>query len=352
MIRRSLPFDAWPEADRLAWTEAIAAGDIFDGRGPAAHWAATTLYNVMAAYGRYLAFLTASEPSALAEEPAKRLSVDRLARYLSHLAETAGTMGRHMFFAKLRDAVRVMFPGSVPQHLLRLVARLESECRPRSKAPRIVTSTRLAALGTKLMEEPIGAEGKMTNAVAYRDGLMIALLALRPLRLRTFSLMRVSTHLQRVGDEWRMVFEGPESKSGRPFEITVPQNLVSSLMYYLQKVRPKFTGADRHDGLWASTKGRPLTPNAIARVITERTREALGQPVTPHLFRHSAATTIAIFQPGRIGVARDLLGHSSLATTNAYYNKARSIDASRLYAGVVAGLTLRSRRRSKGRQQQ
>jgi integrase/recombinase XerD len=324
-------------------------GDVFDGWGPAAHWAATTRYTVMAAYGRYLAFLAASEPSALTEHPVKRLTGDRLSSYLGHLAQTAGTVGRHMFFAKLRDALRVMFPGNVPQHLSRLVGRLESEYRPRSKAERIVTSTRLAALGTKLMEEPIGAQGKITNVVAYRDGLMIALLALRPLRLRTFSLMRVSTHLQRVGEEWRMVFEGPESKSGRPFETTVPQNLVPSLKHYLREVRSRFTGAERHDGLWASTKGRPLTRNAIARIITERTRRAFGQPVNPHLFRHCAATTIAILQPSRIGVARDLLGHSSMATTNAYYNKARSIDASRLYAGVVAGLTHKPLRKPRRR---
>jgi hypothetical protein len=56
MIRRSLPFEAWPEADRVAWTKAIAECDIFDGRGPAAHWAPTTRYTVQGAYGRYLSF--------------------------------------------------------------------------------------------------------------------------------------------------------------------------------------------------------------------------------------------------------------------------------------------------------
>src|SRR6185369_8393744 len=54
---------------------------------------------------------------------------------------------------------------------------------------------------------------------------------------------------------------------------------------------------------------------------------------------HCAATTIAIIKPGNIGVARDLLGHGSLHTTNSYYNKARSIEASRLYARVLTGLT-------------
>jgi integrase len=287
-----------------------------------------------------------SEPAALALHPVKRLTDDRLRCYLSHLSEGAGSMERHMYFAKLRDAVRVMFPGCVPKHLSRLVARLERECRPRSKAARIVTSTRLAALGTKLIDTAVGAEGEITDKVDYRDGLMIALLAQRPLRLRTFSLIRVGTHLRKMGEEWRMVFEGPETKSGRPFEIAVPEKLVPSLEYYLQEVRPKFNGANRHDGIWAS-KGRPLTANAIARIVTERTREAFGQPVNPHLFRHCAATTIAILQPGRIGVARDLLGHASLAITSAYYNKARSIEASRLYVGVLTGITPKLPRRSK-----
>ena len=349
MIRRAIPWDAWPAPDRIAWTEAIAEGDIFDGRGPAAHWAGTTRSAVIAAYGRWLRFLAVSECSILAEHPVGRLTPDRLTRYLGHLAETAGTVGQHMFFAKLRDAVRVMFPGKVPQHLSRLVARLESECRPRSKAGRIVITSRLAAQGTKLMKEAAGPEGEITDPVAYRDGLMIALLALRPLRMRTFSLIRVGTHFRQVGEDWRMVFEGPESKSGRAFEITVPEKLVPCLKYYLREVRPKFTGADRHDGVWASTKGRPLTANAIARVITERTRDAFGQSVNPHLFRHCAATTIAILEPGRIGVARDLLGHASLATTNAYYNQARSIEASRLYAGILTGLTPNPLRRSKRR---
>jgi integrase/recombinase XerD len=339
MIRRSLPFDAWPEADRIAWTQALAEGDILDGRGPAAHWAPTTRYSVKAAYGRYLAFLSLSELSALAEHPTGRLTQDRLARYLDHLAQTAGTMGQHMFFAKLRDAMRVMFPGSLPKHLSRFVARLESECRPSSRAARIVTSTRLAALGTKLMEEATDAAGDIIDAVASRR---IDDRTPRPTPLTPPDLFTCPGRhaFAERGKEWRLVFEGPETKSGRPFEITVPQKLVRSLEYYLREVRPKFTGADRHDGVWVSTKGRALTANAIARVITERTREAFGQSVNPHLFRHCAATTIAILQPGRIGVARDLLGYASLATTNAYYNKARAIDASRLYAGVLTGLTV------------
>jgi integrase len=91
-------------------------------------------------------------------------------------------------------------------------------------------------------------------------------------------------------------------------------------------------------GLWAGTKGVPLNGQAIYGVTAARTRAAFGHPIGPHLFRHCAATTIAILQPKRIEVARDLLDHSSLGTTNAHYNKARSIEASRHYAGVLEQL--------------
>ena len=75
-------------------------------------------------------------------EPIERLTEDRLGRYVDHLAEIAATVGRHMFLAKLLDAVRVMFSGKIPHHLSLLIARLERECQPRSKAERIVTSAK------------------------------------------------------------------------------------------------------------------------------------------------------------------------------------------------------------------
>jgi integrase/recombinase XerD len=342
MIRRGLAFHDWPEPDRIGWAEAIAEGDIFDGQGPAAHWATTTRDSVLSAYGRWLGFIAASEPLVLAAHPADRLTVERLGHYLDHLAETAGTVGRHMFLAKLRDAIRVMFPAKMPLHLPRLVARLERECQPRSLAARVVTTPRLTALGKKLMKQAVSTDGKITDAVSFRDGLMIGLLALRPVRRRTFSLIRARTHLCQLGDEWRMSFEGSETKSGRPFEASVPERIVPFLERYLCEIRPMFLGANHHDGLWASTKGRPLTDKAIYSIVIKRTRDAFGQPVNPHLFRACAATTIALLDPGRIGIARDLLAHVSLVTTHAHYIKASSIAASRLYANVLAELRLSS----------
>jgi hypothetical protein len=302
VIRQGLPLGAWPEPDRNAWAAATAEGDIFECRGAAAHWAETTRNAVIAAYGRWLGFLAVCEPSALAEEPVQRLTDKRLARYLDHLAQTAGTVGQWAYFAHLRDAVRVMFPGEIPQILSRLVARLERECQPRSKAMRIVATPRLIELGEKLMSNAVIMGGKVADLVAYRDGLMIALLAARPIRRRAFSLVRIGVHLRQVGEEWRLVFDGSETKSGRASETIVPERSVPFLERYLREIRPRFSGVTEHSGLWAGTKGTPLTDKAIYSIIAARTREAFGQPVNPHLFRHCAATTIATLQPGRIGL--------------------------------------------------
>lgn len=346
MIPRILPISRWPETDRLAWSGAIAEGDVFS-RGPAARWAPTTQFVVCQAYGRWLGFLAASEPLALAEDPAGRLNDARLAAYVDNLAKTAGSVGRHMYVEKLRSAFRVMFTREPPVHLSRLVTHLRGQRRPRSKAASIVYTPRLTTLGITLMRESIRPDGEIGDHVRYRDGLMIAILSKRPIRRRTFSLIRIGHHMRHVGDETRLVFDRAETKSGRPLQITVPPRLLPFLERFLREVRPKFNGADEHDALWPSLKGKPLSVGAISRQVTARTRGALGLPLGPHRFRDCAATTLAMLAPEKIGIARDLLEHVSLSTTNAHYIQARSIEASRRYANVVAALLQDTRRRSR-----
>jgi hypothetical protein len=84
------------------------------------------------------------------------------------------------------------------------------------------------------------------------------------------------------------------------------------------------------DALWLSSYGPPMTDNGIYCCIVARTREGLGQPINPHLFRDCAATSIAIDDPVHIGIACRLLGHSTASTTERYYNQAQNVEASRL----------------------
>ncbi len=336
--RKSLPLPKWPEPDRLAWLAALNPGqDVFDDGGPAARWAASTRAGVQYNYGRWLGFVAAREPDALALAPDARAGMARVARFLAHLSETVGSASQHIMIHHLRDALAAMMPDHDCAALSRMVARLGRDRQPRDKRPRLVTTGQLLALGHALMDGvPPGAVLGARDLLAYRDGLLIALLATRPLRRRNFAAIELKRHLIATGAGFRLAFDAGETKTGQPIETEIPADLAPRLARYLAEIRPRFPNAAAHRALWAGRKGRGLGGIAVYGAIAARTKAAFGRPVSPHLFRDCAATTIAIARPGQVGVARDLLGHASLATTNAHYNQARSIEASRLHADVLA----------------
>ena len=313
-------------------------------RGPAADWAPATRCTVTEAVGRWLGFLYRFLPSALAEPPLDRVTEDRLTNYVAHLAETVESVGRHLYLSRLQKAFRVMFPGAVSVVLMALVAQLSRECRPRSKA--WVTTPRLTALGGEMMQRSIG-DG--VDKILYRDGLVIMLWALRPERRRGFVQIRIGQQLCRVGDEWRLIFAAEQRKSRRPSQMSVPKTVVPFLEHYLREVRPQFPNAQRHDALWLSREGHPLSPNSITCLVAKHTQAAFGQRIPPHRFRHCAASTVAVAAPQKIELAARLLDHASLKTTYDHYILARSIEASQLYAKIIHQLTPRRSRRDKRR---
>lgn len=80
------------------------------------------------------------------------------------------------------------------------------------------------------------------------------------------------------------------------------------------------------DPLFYGIRGGPLNPRTV-RKIMEKARISLGLPAnsTPHSLRHSFATHI-LNAGGDLRVIQDLLGHSSLSTTQAY----TKVETSRL----------------------
>jgi integrase/recombinase XerD len=78
----------------------------------------------------------------------------------------------------------------------------------------------------------------------------------------------------------------------------------------------------------------------------------LGVAVNPHLFRGCAATSVAIQDPGHVGVIKSVLGHRSLATGQSYYNQAGSLEASRRHQGVLRRAGGRPEPRRRGRREE
>ncbi len=78
--------------------------------------------------------------------------------------------------------------------------------------------------------------------------------------------------------------------------------------------------------LFVGARGGPLSPRII-QLTVERMRGALGLPdsATPHALRHSFATHL-LARGGDLRAIQELLGHSSLSTTQVY----TAVDSSRL----------------------
>jgi integrase len=230
--------------------------------------------------------------------------------------------------------------------LFRAAGRLEAQAvSVQNKRQKVVPTDQLVELGFKLMNhaEELVTKNAIKAAWLYRDGLMIALLALRPLRRRNFSAITLGQHLVDFGDEWMLRFEASETKQRRPIEMVFPASLVDQLRRYISQHRPLLAGAGScrgtaGDALWVSRDGGPLTPHGFWQVIARRTKDEFGYVLNPHLFRDCAATTIAIDDPGHATTIAPLLGHSSMATSERSYNQARSIEAGRDYQTVLASL--------------
>ena len=209
---------------------------------------------------------------------------------------------------------------------------------PPDKRARLVDSTRLYDLGFALMNSADPREPHHRGLIQFRDGLIIAFLAARPIRRRNLASMRLNVHLMRNGRSFSVTFGPEETKNGEVLEFELNDALNDAFDYYLEHIRPYFPGADTHDGVWASIRGRPMCDQAIYQQVCKRTRAAYGFPINLHMFRHCAASTIARRDPQHIGVSRGLLGHKRLDTTEKYYNMARSLEAGQSHQAAIMSL--------------
>lgn len=341
--RLILPFDRWPEIDRAAWTAAQSPGNVFIDGGGAAAWSTKNVKQIAKSYGRWLAYLAAAgmldptvAPDARASADALRGFVEALRR--DHLSsETVFSTVRN-----LKDALRVMAPGAELGPLKRLVARLDRERTPsRDKARRIEDPVRLLQAGLDFIDDRTGSGHPRHNAHLRagwaRDGLIVALLACRPLRLANLTAIRLERHLTRRGAGWWLSFSAEETKERQPLDLPWPPILGQLLEKYLDEWRPVLLKADS-DALWISNRGRPMTEQAVYYRVVFVTKTVLGRPVNPHLFRDSALTKAAEDSPEALALVSKMLGHRSLKTGEQHYNHARQVVAQARYHEALSRL--------------
>tara|TARA_R110000787_G_scaffold262422_9_gene368019 strand:+ start:13294 stop:14361 length:1068 start_codon:yes stop_codon:yes gene_type:complete len=337
--RRIISLPGWPQPDRLSWERAIATGDIFDGQGTAAHWAPASRQVTMLGYGRWIGYLLSlNEANILALAPDERVTPERVDAYIRDISPTLQPSGLWNYIKNLKDAMRAMAPERDWTWLHQIEHRLSRLIPRKHHGNHLPDSQTLLEFGLSLMTDKSAEGTRNPHALRlrYRDGLIIALLSLIPLRRRNISMMRIGTHLQKSPAGWYLVFEESETKNHKPLDFDFPAMLEVHLTDYLQRVRPLIGNAADHDWLWPSYKGNGLSGAALYSNITKHIRSGLGIEVTLHQFRDCAATTLALQNPDSVMLAKDLLGHADFRTTQAHYIRSCSINAGRRFLTCLA----------------
>jgi integrase/recombinase XerD len=330
-----LPVEQWPEIDRARWSAAKEPAGFLEGDKPASHWSPGRRGIVEAGYGRFLSFLDRNQALDPSSSPGDRVTEDRLREFVAELQHRMAPMSVAMTTGALLRMLAVLEPNRDWTLLGQVYKHLKRTATPsRDKLSRMVPATDLLVLGIQLMDSWADFRPQQVyKATQFRDGLMIAMLICCPMRLRNLTEIVIGRHLIFDGRSYRLEFTAAETKSGRPYHAALPHELTPYVDEYLQVHRPSLQSiALAHGGsvggrLWLGRLGRPMSRGAIQRQIVQRTSEAFGKSIYPHLFRDIAVTELVDCAPEEIGIAPDLLGHADLRTTQKHYVQAHGMVA-------------------------
>ena len=342
---RVIAHDDWPVTDRHAWSHARVNGDLLDERHGRSIITDAQLPRSHLAYGSWLGYLADYKGLRFMESGLDYLSREYLSGFLSLLQTHVAPCTSRNYMTGLLSVVRAMWPDAHLSDLNAATRRVCRNARPvRDKRSRIVPSRDLWELGLDLMETCEECTTRPKVIGQYRDGLMIALLASRPIRCKNLAQIEIGVHLRRIGDVYWLFFDAQDMKNRRSFEFPLPPQLTHPIQRYLDDMRPEL--AEQHGRwktdvgrfLWLGEGGSAMKRGRISVRIRQRTEERFGHPITPHLFRDAAATSIAELDPKHVQMIRAILGHTSLATAEVHYNHASSLEASRRFQCAMADL--------------
>ena len=335
---RSLLIQEWPDADRQAWEAACRPGIRLKPGGSADYLAEVSREDFARRYGAFLGFLQRRGTLDLNAAAAAQVTPSNVEPYITELNARVRSVTVWNCIYKLRRAAELLTPGTDYSWLAEIEKDLALVMEPRSKFDRSVFTQLLAQAGLTLVAEAQQfAKNDLDRARGVRNGLMIALLAHRPMRIKNFATLEIGRTFKQVQDSWWIALPRQSTKTKRLDERRVPEILNDVIDVYLKQSRPDLLGSrEPTDFLWASSRtGRRMTTKNLGTLISKITYRTLGVDVSPHLFRTAAATTAAMYGGSTPHLASAVLGNTDLRVTEEHYNRATSIEAAKTYAAII-----------------
>jgi integrase len=338
---RSLPVHEWPDADQRAWEGACRPGSRLKPGGSASYLAPVSRNDFANRYGAFLGFLQRDGRLKRDAAAAAQVTMANVEAYLADLNARVRSVTVWNCIYKLRRAAELLEPTVNFSWLAEVEKDLALVMEPKSKYDRLVFTNRLVEAGLTLAIEAQATDNNdQVRARGVRNGLMIALLALCPSRVKNFAALEIGQTFKQIRGNWWIALPTVSTKSHRPEERPVPALLNHTIDAYLNQSRPILIGSrPPTSALWiSSTKGRRLTTKNLGILVSKVTLETLGVDVSPHLFRTAAASTAAAYGGNTPHLASAVLNHADPRVTEANYNRASSASAAKIYAEITHSL--------------
>uniref|UniRef100_UPI003F9CFF5C hypothetical protein n=1 Tax=Rhodoblastus sp. TaxID=1962975 RepID=UPI003F9CFF5C len=335
-LLKHLPEIQWPAADRQTFEAAFRSGDLFDETGgPGAHLSEGSRHCIRMGYRRWLGFLFAAHLDDLLRPPADRISLERVRDFNVQLGGEMRPSTVALTIQSLYYAARLIDGRRDWRWLSAIKAQLVARARPRDRFDRLAAPWQTLDFGIELMDTALTLSNTRhkTRELQYRDGLILALLSLWPIRRRSLAALTVSWHLEIEGEDGLNFLLHPADTKSKRFEsYGEPEPLFPYVKRYLKEIRPLLVGPHPHEGLWASYREGALTASRLYEIARARLAKRFGRDMCLHDFRRSAATYLAMDAPEQIGLIPGVLQHTSPEVGERHYNLANAIKASQRLA--------------------
>jgi site-specific recombinase XerD len=335
-VIRSLPIEEWPSAERITWNEACRPGVRLKGGGAASHLRPVTQQMLAAKNGLFLDFVARSKQLDTRASSGAHVTPALVVAFVEELKGRVSSVTVYGSIQKLRRFTQFVAPHHNVQWLIEIERELFSAMRPKSKWSRVVLAEIIIEAGLTLIAEAEAAKKRprLTRARMVRDGLMIALLAHYPIRLKNYAALSIGRSLIKVDKVWWIKLTAAETKEKKPDERPIEEYLGDLVDKYIKTYRPILAREkDPGSALWLAMDGKPMAECYAREVITETTRATLGVPINPHMFRTVGATTAAIHAGHHPHLGTAILHHSRPHPEN--YNRASGISASKAYGRLT-----------------
>ena len=328
----------WPASDRLGWSEACRPAQRLKRGGAASHLAPVSQADIANRYGLYLDFLQRNGRLDPAKGAMTLVTPDNVNGFIAELQARVRSVTVWNSVYKLRRAAQLIAPGADFGWLAEIEKDIALVMVPRSKADRLVLTERLVEAGLTLIREAeMFGKTALARAIGVRNGLLIALLALHPIRIKNFAALAIADTFVNIDGRWWLHIPSDDTKSHRVDERQVPEFITDVVNSYIKTHRPVLCRGDAEQlALWiSSTTGRQLTTKNLGTLISKITRETIGVDVSPHLFRTAGASTAAVYGGNHPHLASALLGHRDPRVTEEHYNRAMGLSAGEEYASIT-----------------